>query len=82
MNTTTTPKIFTSQQAEEAVQDHRRAAIIQLEYLIEDLTDNLKRMQNGSIHISYNPETRLAQVREEATKAQMMQRLQEHLETK
>jgi hypothetical protein len=83
MTTTNTTNAFTLYEALKAADNFRDEAIMELGYLIESLTDDMNRMKReAGFALTGNPEIRLRQVIEAATKATLMNRVAEQIEAR
>jgi hypothetical protein len=81
MNTTT--NTFTSEEAQQSADGFRKEAIMEIKYLIDDLTTAMRMMENNQTYaMSHNAELRLKQAYAAATKAELMNRLVSHLQSK
>lgn len=71
---------FTHDEATKSIAGFRECVLIEIDALIESLTEDRRRIANGGSEFSGNPELRLAQAREQITNLRLMVRLAKHTE--
>jgi len=70
---------FTLAECETSIAGFRESVLIEIDRLIETLTEDRQRIANGRSEMTGNPELRLAQAREQITNLHLMVRLAKHM---